>query len=260
MPQENRFTNGFSYILEGAKLLWHPKLRLYTLVPLIINCLLFVVLTGTLLSYLSGLFNDNYSLGWFEFARPVLSALKWVAWIILGALFIIVYGYSFNVITNFLAAPFYGLLAEAAENMLTGKAPTQEKLWHLIPRVLMRELSKLLYFLLRGLLVILVMVLVGFIPVVNFIAPVIGLFWGAWSMAIQYADYPADNNQIEFSELRNLLYIRMRSSLAFGGSVMFCSMIPIVNIIAMPAAVVGATHFWARELRDCRSLKKQAKP
>jgi len=89
------------------------------------------------------------------------------------------------------------------------------------------------------------------IPVVNFIAPFIGLAWGAWSMSIQYSDYCADNNQVAFKPLRGCLWDSKFSSLGFGGFIMMCSITPIVNIIAMPVAVVGGTLYWLHELRAC---------
>jgi CysZ protein len=33
----------------------------------------------------------------------------------------------------------------------------------------------------------------------------------------------------------------------FGGLVMLCTMIPVVNFFVMPAAVAGATLIWVRE-------------
>ena len=253
----NSFFAGANYMVEGIRLLWHPKLRIYILVPLLVNCLLFVVLTSFFYNYLSNLINQDVSFIP-EFLAPFLAPLKWLAWLIIGSLTLIIYGYSFNVITNIIAAPFYGLLAEAAEKILTGQDIPPESLWKMIPRVLSRELSKLFYFLGRGILVILVMILVALIPIVSIVAPLIGLAWGAWSMAIQYADYPADNHQTPFGDMRNCLWHRIRSSLGFGGTVMGCSIIPIINIFAMPAAVTGGTIYWLNELKSCRSVPEPA--
>lgn len=69
-------------------------------------------------------------------------------------------------------------------------------------------------------------------------------------MTIQYSDYAADNNQIHFRYLRKKLRKRIYSSIGFGGTVMGCSMIPFINIVAMPVAVIGGTLFWINELKD----------
>lgn len=232
--------------MQGVKLIWHPSLRVYILVPLIVNCVLFIVLTSSMLSYLSGTIDGVMSdlPGW-------LAPLAWIAWTVIGVLLLIIYGYSFNMITNILAAPFYGLLAEKAETLLTGVPLPQESLSEMIPRVFSREFSKLVYFLLRGILVTLVIILVATIPLIGIIAPLLGLAWGAWSMTVQYSDYPADNHQRDFKILRKKLWNKMFSSFGFGGMVMACSIVPILNIFAMPAAVVGGTIFWLNELKKC---------
>lgn len=248
MQPKNNVSSGIGYFFDGVRLLTHPQLRIYILVPLIVNCVLFFVLTGLLFSYLSSFMGGES--GWIpEWLAPWIAPFKWIAWIIFGALFFIVYAYSFNMITNIIAAPFYGLLAEKAEHILTGQAPAPESLSRMIPRVMLRELQKLMYFLLRGVLIILVMITVGFIPLLQFAAPLIGLAWGAWSMTIQYADYPADNHKVAFRDLRMRLWQRTYSSLGFGGSIMACSLIPFVNIFAMPAAVAGGTIYWVNELK-----------
>lgn len=245
---KNGFFAGFNYLIEGARLLLHPSLRVYLLIPLIVNCILFIGLTSYLLTHFWSIYNDSQSF-FPESWQPWIAPFAWFVWFIVGALFLIIYSYSFNVLTNIIAAPFYGKLAEATEKLLTGEELPPEPLSRMITRALSREITKLLYFLGRGFLVILLMILVGLIPVIQVLAPLIGFTWGAWSMAIQYADYPADNNQVRFSSMRNLLWGRSRSSLGFGAAIVGCSVIPIVNIFCMPAAVVGGTIYWVNELK-----------
>lgn len=232
------------------RLIWHPELRLYLIVPLLVNCILFFLLTSAFVHYV-GDFAD-----WLmAFLPGFLAPLKWIVWSVIGILMLIVYAYSFNMITNIIAAPFYGLLAAKAETILTGIAPPAESTASMISRTLLRECEKLWYFLKRGFVVILIMILVGtltgWIPGLNLLAPLIGLAWGAWSMAIQYSDYSADNHQLAFKPLRQCLWKKKYSSLGFGGFIILCSIIPVVNIIAMPVAVVGGTLFWLRELKHC---------
>ncbi|WP_075187299.1 sulfate transporter CysZ [Teredinibacter haidensis] len=249
MPRNNLIT-GANYFFEGVKLLWHPQLRAYTLVPLVVNIILFAILTSVLISYL-GMFSDGFAIEVTDWLRPAVDFLLALLGVILVALILIIYAYSFNVITNLIAAPFYGLLAEKAEEILSGKKPPPEPLSHMIPRVLKREIKKLLYFIFRGLLVMLIMLLIGLvIPFGGFLAPLIGLGWSAWCMTIQYADYPADNNRCSFTRVRTKLSSSLYSSFGFGGMITACSVIPILNIFAMPAAVTGGTIFWLNELSD----------
>lgn len=244
---QNSLLTGARYFFRGAKLLLHPRLRKYILVPLLVNCVLFFSLTYFLIGYVDNLSEWNLNLpAWLEFAEKVL---KLAAWFLIVVVLLIGYGYFFNIITNILAAPFYGLLAQKTEELLLGTEPPDESLIKMIPRTTVRELQKLLYFFVRGVMVLLLMLVLGTLMVLSFLVPVIGTLWGAWSMAIQYVDYPADNHQTPFRSLRKRLRSRKYSSIGFGTMVMGCSMIPILNIIAMPAAVTGGTLFWIHELR-----------
>ena len=71
-------------------------------------------------------------------------------------------------------------------------------------------------------------------------------------MAIQYADYAADNNRVAFSRFKNGLSNTRYSAWGMGGMTLLGTMIPVVNIIAMPAAVAGGTIYWVNELRELR--------
>ena len=243
----NSAVSGAKYFIRGLRLLMHPQLRLFVLIPLAINCVLFVVLTTLLVQYFDHLTNWHLPLP--EILQFLEKTLKWVAWFLIVVVVLIGYGYSFNIITNIIAAPFYGVLSQKTEEMLTGVKSEDESLLKMIPRTVGRELQKLLYFITRGVFIFLVMLLLGLTFILNFLVPVVGTLWSAWSMAIQYADYAADNHQIEFSTLRKMLRKRRYSSIGFGGMVMGCSMIPVLNIISMPAAVIGGTLFWVNEIQ-----------
>jgi CysZ protein len=112
-----------------------------------------------------------------------------------------------------------------------------------IPRSVLRELVKLLYYIPMALLVL----LLSFIPGVGAVA---WLLLGAWMMSIQFVDYPMDNHQLSFSEVKSAVRSRRLSSLGFGGLVALCTAIPLVNFFVVPAAVVGATLLWCEELQQ----------
>lgn len=254
---QNSFASGLSYLAQGARLLKNKELRRYILVPVLINCVLFIALSSFLLHYFWSLVGSGNTLIP-EWLQPWVAPFAWFVWFLVGVLFLIIYAYSFNFITNIIAAPFYGKLSEVTQKLIAGESIPQESTGKMLLRVFSRECSKLIYFLGRGFLVVLVMILIMFIPVINSLAPLIGLVWGAWSMAIQYTDYPADNHQVPFPIMRDLLWRHSRSSLGFGGAVIGCSIIPVVNIFAMPAAVIGGTIYWHNELRQTQQAKAES--
>ncbi len=247
----NNLLCGASYFSQGINLLLHPKLRVYILVPLVVNIILFFALTATVIHYYH-LFAETVNWqapDWLSWAQFLFSFISALLGIVLAVLFVILYAYSFNLITNFIAAPFYGLLAEKAEQLISGEAPPDENFSRLIPRVFAREFQKIFYFFTRGIFIILVVLMIGTIPIVNVLAPALGLLWSMWCMSIQYVDYAADNNRLSFQEMRNRLMLKKYSSMGLGGMVMLASIIPVVNIVAMPAAVTAGTLFWVRELK-----------
>ena len=245
----NTVTNGFNYMIEGAKILTRSGMKRFVLIPLIANIIVFIFLTSLLIQYFSAAtnyFSDALS-GWAWLAyftaiiATILSGLA--AFIIL-----LIYGYSFNLITNIIAAPFYGMLAEKIEHSITGNTTPDESISSLTIRTLQRELVKLWYFISRGFLVFFSLFVLAFIPIVNFLVPLLAIFWAAWVLTLQYVDYPADNNHMTFSELRKQIKNKRYSTLGFGGVILMGSIIPIVNIFIMPIAVAGGTLFWINEL------------
>lgn len=234
---------GLSYISRATTLVLHKDLRLFVIVPLLINLVLFFILTSVLMQQFEAVVAAilGWLPGWMDF-------LSWLIWSLLAATVLVIYGYSFSIITNILAAPFYGLLAERAEVLLTGEAAPAESLRHMIPRTLGREMQKLGYFLSRGIAVLLLGLLLSFIPLVNLLVPVITILWGAWTMAIQYADYAADNHQLAFVELRKRLSQHRSHTYSFGGLILLSTMVPVLNIFIMPIAVVAGTCYWTDRL------------
>lgn len=248
----NNFASGARYFVRGLGLLLHPRLRWFVLVPIAINCLLFVALTAAMLKYFGHL--ADWQLPLPEILQFLEKTLKWVAWFLIVVVVLIAYGYSFNIITTIFAAPFYGLLSQKTEELVTGRTVEDEPLLKMVLRTMLRELQKLMYFITRGIFIFLVMLLLGLTFILNIFVPVVGTLWSAWSMAIQYVDYAADNHQTDFVMLRKMLRKRRYSSVGFGGTVMLCSMVPVLNIIAMPAAVIGGTLFWVNEIKGLKVL------
>jgi CysZ protein len=158
---------------------------------------------------------------------------------------VVVY-YSFTLVANLIAAPFNGLLAEQVENNLRGVRNADEG-WQavlaLVPRTLARELAKIAYYLPR----VLLLLVLTFVPVLGLISPLLWFLFGAWMMSIQYCDYPMDNNKVSFGQMKLLLKEKRLTSIGFGGLVQLGMMVPLLNLLLMPAAVVGATLYWVEE-------------
>ena len=237
-----------NYFFAGARLIVKPGFRRFILLPLLINVLIFVVVTAALVHAFGDFFAQIL-----EWSPSWLDWFTWILWPLVSFVFLVIYGYSFNIITNFLAAPFFGLLAEKIETDVTGIAPPNEPWGQLIPRTLRREVVKLWYFVSRGSLVLVIFVVLFFIPGANLLGVLIGVIWSCWCMAVQYSDYPADNHQLSFRELRRRLNKRQLTSYSYGGIILLGSMVPVLNIFVTPIAVAGATLYWTKEIKQLSS-------
>lgn len=240
-----KLVKGFSYLVQGAKLLSHPGLRLFVLLPLLVNVLMFAVGLGLLIFFVSGWMNSVVS--WLP---EWMTGITWVLWFLFIFLFGMAVFFGFNLLANFIAAPLNGLLAEKVQLHLTGQDLGESNLGAIvasIPRSLGREISKLTYYLPRLLVLVVLSAFSLFIPFLNVIVAWLWLLFGAWMMVIQYIDYPMDNNGLSFRAMRRSLSQQRLLHLGFGGGVSILLMIPIVNFFAMPIAVAGATALYVAE-------------
>lgn len=242
---------GPQYLGEGLKLVLSPGLRLFVLLPLTVNLLLFGALIGFAVQEFSG---------WVDAFMPSLpewlSFLQYLLWPLFVLLVVVLVFFSFTMLANIIAAPFNGFLAEKVEVVVRGQddfpAFSWAELMAMIPRTVGREARKLAYFLPRAA----ALLILSFIPVVNLVAAPLWILFGIWMMAVQYIDYPADNHKLGWNEMLAWLREKRWQSLGFGGITYLALMIPFVNILMMPAAVAGATLFWVREQGDL-ALQKQ---
>ncbi len=124
----------------------------------------------------------------------------------------------------------------------------------MLPRTIGRELRKLAYFAPRAL----ALLVLSFIPVLNLAAAPLWLLFGVWMMAVQYIDYPADNNKLSWADMMVWLRQRRWQSLSFGAVTYAALLVPVLNLLIMPAAVAGATLFWVREGGPNRQLDRKA--
>ncbi|WP_130470815.1 sulfate transporter CysZ [Candidatus Magnetaquicoccus inordinatus] len=239
-----RFLLGSGYPLRGLSLLKQPGIRRFVIIPLTINTLLFA---GGLYAFFGNLLAMT---NWVNSFLP--SWLHWLQWLLAPLLILTVLTtlfFTFSMMTNLLAAPFNSLLAEQVEYHLTGRYPsgtpftTQSLLVKTIP-LLGNELNKILY----SLLWMIPFLLLFILPVVHLAAPFLWLLYSAWMLAVQYLDLPMGNHEWSGRRVRQALRQQRALSLGFGGMVLLLNTIPLINFLAMPACVVGATLLWVEQL------------
>lgn len=107
--------SGPQYLREGLKLVLSPGLRLFVLLPLAINLILFVGLI-----YFAG---HQFSL-WVDTLMPTLpswlSFLNYLLWPLFVVLVVLMVFFTFTMLANIIAAPFNGFLSEKVEVVVRG--------------------------------------------------------------------------------------------------------------------------------------------
>lgn len=246
----NDFFKGFGYAMSGFSWIIQPKIRRFVYIPLAINILLFTLAIGLLGQYASiwvisliGQKADWWVLfRWtYDFITPILTVTIYSALLLVGY-------FSFSAIANLLAAPFNALLAKAVEQRLAGQAinysemPLSKEIWITIQS----ELAKIMRFaLLAGVLLLLLL-----IPGINVFFPLVWFVFMVYTLSIQYIDYPMANHGYFYTAQRRLLQRHRGQRLGFGSAANILLLIPVLNFLAMPVCVCGATVWWYNDLRD----------
>lgn len=243
------FSDGARYLVRGFELIRQPALRTFVVIPLLLNVIVFAGLGFVAI--------DGFA-GWLDTLMQSVpdwaAFIRYLLWPLFVLLLLVVAAWTFTIIGNIIASPFAGPLAEKTEALLTRDVSTTVFDWKTVPaiavRSLQREFSKLLYFLGWAILVLIVSLLVS--P----IAPLLWLAFGAWMMAVQYVDYPFDNHQLSFGDVKRWLAANRMLALGFGAAVLAASMIPLVNLVVIPAAICGATALWVERKKPQASLSQ----
>jgi CysZ protein len=226
------FIKGFLDCFSGFGLLFKPGIKRFVLIPFIINAALFSLATKLL--------SDQLDI-WLEKLLP--DWLDWLQWLILPlfwvAMFLIVF-YTFTVIANLISAPFNSLLSARIEAMLTGKKPSDistDGFFRLMARTTKSEIQKILY----AIKWFIPLIIITIIPAVNIISPFLWILFAAWFFALEYNDYPLANRGLFFEDIKSYNRKNRMRSLGLGSAVFILTSIPVVNFLAMPIAIAGAT-------------------
>jgi CysZ protein len=219
-----------SYLFKGLKLLANTRLSAFIIIPVLINVVMYSAALMLGYYYVSGLI-EQFIPGWLQW-------LRWILWPLFFISFFIAGFFTFTVLANLLAAPFYGKLSTKTLAVITGQ--TSETAELPLTKVIFAELRRASYLLSRAL----PLLVLSIIPGINVIAPFLWALFGAWGMALEYMAYPLENAGVLFSEQKQLLKSMRLGALSFGGVAVMGLTIPVLNIIVAPAAVIGATIYF----------------
>ena len=128
--------SGLYYFSQGWKLITQPGIRRFVILPLLVNILLMGGAFWWLFTQL-----DSWIPALMSHVPDWLQWLSYLLWPIVTISVLLVFGYLFSTIANWIAAPFNGLLAEQLEARLTGATPPDTGVLGImkdVPRIMKR--------------------------------------------------------------------------------------------------------------------------
>ena len=232
------------YLFRGFSLIFQRELRSYVILPIALNFILFIVMWAGAIHYFSAFLHHA------EASMPSwLTWLNYLIWPLFVLTMLFFTAYTYTLVSNWILSPFLGVLSEKTQDYLNGM-PIPPINWGQmikdVPGILLRQVRLVLYYLPRAIGLLIVTI----IPGINVIAGILWFFFGGWMLAVQYMDYPIDNNRMPFAQTLKQLRSHRMNSLGFGVASLFISAIPIMNIFLIPAAVAGATALYVEKRLD----------
>lgn len=235
--------SGPACLLEGYRLLLQPGLRRFVVLPALGNIVLFLLAAALLFWGLDS-----------AIERWLPESVGWLRWLILpvAALLLLLGGmFAFALLANLLLGPFLDVLAAKVQLRLGRTVATSNSSWWLELRAgLALELRRIGYVLvcLAGVFVL------GLIPVLNLAAAPLGVLVGGWLLAVECAGHPLGLARMNLAEQLQVLRLHRWAVLAFGLSCLGALMVPVLNLLLLPASVAGMTLFLHERLpRDTAS-------
>ncbi|MBB2913131.1 CysZ protein [Streptosporangium becharense] len=233
------FMDGIGFFFQGLR--WvarHPRWWLFGLIPALVVFVLYAVglyFLGTNALEIAD-WATPFADGWGETARNALRGVVGLALFGAGVVLSVV---TFAAVTLIVGEPFYERLSEKVEET-HGEVPTghETPFWKSIPRSVKDSLVTL------GWVLVFTVPLffLGFVPVIGqTVVPVLGALVSGFFLTVELTTLALERRGMVRKSRFALLRSNKATSLGFGVLLFLLFLVPFVSVIAMPAAVVGAT-------------------
>ena len=233
------FLTGVGLLGQGFRV-WGtaPKLMLLGVIPAFIVGAVFVtlfVVYGSNLDRLAA-WVTPFADGWDE---PLRIGMRFLAGFALFAVALLVLVYTFTAVTLAIGDPFYERIwrhVEARDGIVPDEGVTG--FW----RSLGRGIGDALRLIVPAVFIGLGIFAIGFVPLVGqLLGPVLGALVGGWFLALELTSRAFDSRGATFGQRRKALGAQRATTLGFGVATYLLFLVPLGAVVAMPAAVAGAT-------------------
>jgi CysZ protein len=230
---------GAADVLRGIGLfLGTPGVRLLGMLPVVLAGLLVLALLGLLVVYLDELaaaltpFADR----WGESGRTLVRVGAGLA-LLLGSTVVLVV--SFTVIAQIIGQPFYERISDRIEHQLGAPPPGADApWWRSFPRA---SLESALLLALTVACTAPLFVL-GLFPVLGqTVVPVVQALVAGFFLAVELLAIPLQRRGLHLAGRLRFVWRHRAQTLGFGVTAFLLFLVPLMSVLAMPGAVVGAT-------------------
>ncbi len=232
---------GFFYPYKSIKLFFkHPRLLVYSIVPMIINLIIYGTIFFYTYNWLTGKSHDSITFTGsnkllFDIINAFLSIFIFV-------LVLLVCYFLFVIFGGIVSAPFNERISQLVEEREYG-IKNESNLTFLKDAIvsIREEFKKLLFYF----SFIIPLFLINFIPmigsVVSFTA---GLLFSFFYNALDYLDYPLMRRMTPFKKKLSVVNSQRMLSLGFGATAFLLTFLPVVNVLMKPMLVVAGTKMF----------------
>jgi CysZ protein len=230
---------GGADVLRGIGLfLGTPGVRLLGILPVLLAALVVLALLGVLVVYLDELADalTPFADRWDESSRTLVRVGTGLA-VLLGSTAVMVV--SFTVIAQIIGQPFYERISDRIEHQL-GAVPAgaDAPWWRTFPRASL-ESALLLAMTLACTAPLFVL---GLLPVLGqTVVPVLQALVAGFFLAVELLAIPLERRGLHLSGRLRFVWRHRAQTLGFGLTAFFLFLVPLMNVLALPGAVVGAT-------------------
>ncbi|MCA1227462.1 EI24 domain-containing protein [Saccharopolyspora sp. 6M] len=230
---------GFGLIVRS------PRLLLIGAIPALLSAVLLLGSLGALLYFSSDLVTalTPFADGWTDWLRQAFRVVLGVALVGAAAL---LGSISFIALTLLIGGPFYEHIAEQAEQRLgLDTADDGAGFARQLGRGV-RDAVKLVLVALAGAVVLFAL---GFVPVLGqTVVPVLGAVFGAWVVALEMVGLVFARRGLTVRDRHRSLAANKASTLGFGLPTYLLCLVPVLQLVIIPAAVGGGTLLAHRQL------------
>jgi CysZ protein len=230
---------GAGDVLRGIGLfLGTPGVRLLGILPVLLAGLVVLTLLGLLVAYLDQLADaiTPFADRWDESTRSLVRVGAGLA-LLLGSTAVLVV--SFTVIAQIIGQPFYERISDRIEHQLGAPpAGADAPWWRTFPRASLESL------LLLGLTLACTapLFVLGLFPVLGqTVVPVVQALVAGFFLAVELLAIPLERRGLHLAARLRFVWRHRAQTLGFGVTAFLLFLVPLMNILAMPGAVVGAT-------------------